>query len=56
MSVEFIEPKYPILDDIKIPEKLMEDWQTTVDIMAKIARIPAALLMRVHDRDEQRIE
>ena len=48
MPVEVKAPKYPILDDIEVPEKVIENWQITVDILATIANIPSALIMRVH--------
>jgi len=48
MSDEVKAPKYPTLDDIEVPEKEIENWQTTADILSKIANIPAALVMRVH--------
>lgn len=41
-------PKYPILDDIAVPDEVLENWQNTVDILAQLANIPAALIMRVH--------
>lgn len=40
--------KYPILDEIEIPENVLENWQITADLLAEIAEIPAALIMRVH--------
>lgn len=48
MSAESEAPKYPILDDIEVPEKVIENWQITVDLLSKIANTPAALIMRVH--------
>ena len=51
MSAELKAPKYPILDDIEVPEKEIENWQTTVDILSKIANIPAVLIMRVHGNE-----
>jgi len=48
MSDEVKAPKYPICDHIKVPEQEIENWQATVDLLAEIARIPAALIMRVH--------
>jgi len=41
-------PKYPILDEIEIPAEVMANWQITADLLAGIAEIPAALIMRVH--------
>lgn len=41
-------PKYPILDDIQVPEDVLESWQITADLLANIAHIPAALIMRAH--------
>jgi PAS domain S-box-containing protein len=43
--------KYPILDELKIPENLLENWQITTDLLAEIAKVPAALIMRVHARE-----
>ena len=51
MSAEVKAPKYPILDDIEVPEKEMENWQITIDMLAEIAGIPAALIMRVHAQE-----
>ena len=48
MSDEVKAPKYPICDHIKVPEQEIENWQATVDLLAEIARIPAALIMLVH--------
>jgi len=48
MSDEVKAPKYPILDDIEVSEKEIENWQITVDLLSKIANTPAALIMRVH--------
>ena len=51
MSAESNEPKYPVLDDIDVPEKVIENWQVTIDMLAEIAGVPAALIMRVHARE-----
>lgn len=48
MTNEVKKTKYPIFDDIEVPEKVIENWQSTVDILAKISNVPAALIMRVH--------
>lgn len=40
--------KYPILDDISVPEDVLENWQITADLLAEIAEVPAVLIMRVH--------
>jgi len=34
---------------LTIPEKIIRNWQGIVDILAKIADIPAALIMRLND-------
>ena len=47
MSAEVKAPKHPILDDIEVPTEVVENWQTTVDLLAKIAQAPAAPIMRV---------
>lgn len=41
-------PKYSVLDDIDVPEKVLQSWQITTDLLAYIAHIPAALIMRAH--------
>lgn len=51
MSDEVKTPKCPILDGIEVPEKEIENWQITVDLLSKIANVPAALIMRVHAED-----
>jgi len=43
--------KYAILDDFDIPDNVLSNWQTTADLLAELAGIPAALIMRVHARD-----
>lgn len=40
--------------DIEVPAATREAWQKTVDIMADLVGVPAALIMRV--RDEQELE
>ena len=44
-------PKYPILDEIKVPQQVLENWQVTANLLAEITGIPAALIMRVHARE-----
>ncbi|WP_232411028.1 bifunctional diguanylate cyclase/phosphodiesterase [Methylophilus sp. 5] len=41
-------PTYLVLDDIDVPETVLQSWQITTDLLACIAHIPAALIMRVH--------
>ena len=43
--------KYPILEHFEVPEAVLKSWQITVDLLAKIANIPAALIMRVHEKE-----
>ncbi|MCU7837720.1 MAG: EAL domain-containing protein [gamma proteobacterium symbiont of Taylorina sp.] len=43
--------KYPILDYLLIPEKMLTNWQTTVDLLADMLDIPSALIMRVHAQE-----
>ncbi len=43
--------KYPILDNLEIPELMFNSWQETVNLMAEVFSIPAALIMRVHAKD-----
>jgi diguanylate cyclase (GGDEF)-like protein/PAS domain S-box-containing protein len=40
--------KYPILDDLAVPDQILETWQLTVDLIAEVIHVPAALIMRVH--------
>ena len=40
--------KSPILNTIEAPQKVIESWQESVNLLADIAGIPAALIMRVH--------
>jgi hypothetical protein len=51
MSAEVLESKYPIFDNIEIPEREIENWQITLDLLSQIAATPAALIMRVHGRE-----
>ena len=44
-------PRYPLLDDIELPEAEIENWKTTADLLAEIAGVPAALIMRVHPHE-----
>ena len=39
------------LDDIEVPAEVIENWQNTVDILARISGTPAALIMRVHPEE-----
>jgi len=41
-------PHYAVLDEIEVPEKVLRSWQITTDLLACIAHIPAALIMRAH--------
>ncbi len=34
------------VEDIKVPEKIVQKWQNLVDIIAKIINVPSALIMR----------
>lgn len=43
--------KYSILDDFEVPDDVLESWQITADLLAEIADIPAALIMRAHDHE-----
>jgi diguanylate cyclase (GGDEF)-like protein/PAS domain S-box-containing protein len=43
--------KYPILDQVIVPEVILDSWQSTVDIIAELMHVPAALVMRVHPWD-----
>jgi diguanylate cyclase (GGDEF)-like protein/PAS domain S-box-containing protein len=46
-----IASKYPLLDDLEVPPGVLASWQTTVNILAELAKTPAALIMRVHPRE-----
>jgi diguanylate cyclase (GGDEF)-like protein/PAS domain S-box-containing protein len=46
-----IAAKYPLLDDLEVPPGVLASWQTTVNILAELVNIPAALIMRVHPRE-----
>ena len=43
--------KYDILDAIEIPADVQDAWQETLDILAQVIGVPAALIMRVHPRE-----
>ncbi len=43
--------KYPILEHIAVPEDMRTAWQDIVDLISEIFQVPAALIMRVHERD-----
>lgn len=40
-----------ITADICIPDEMLESWQTIVNLLAEIISVPAALVMRIHDKD-----
>jgi diguanylate cyclase (GGDEF)-like protein/PAS domain S-box-containing protein len=40
--------KYPIRDDLEVPGDVVTNWQMTVNTLAELVQIPAALIMRVH--------
>lgn len=46
-----IQPKYPILDSVVVPDNIHKSWQKTVDLMAKLIGVPAGVIMRVHQED-----
>ena len=43
--------KYPILDNIDVPDDIIQVWQETLNILARFTDIPAALIMRVHSKE-----
>jgi two-component system, sensor histidine kinase len=43
--------KYPVLDHIEVPTGMRTAWQEIVDLISEIYQVPAALIMRVHERD-----
>lgn len=40
--------KYHIREDIDVPPSIQDSWQETLDLLAEIISVPAALIMRVH--------
>ena len=42
--------KYDVLLNIDIPASMIESWQQTIDLMAKVVNVPTGLVMRVHKR------
>ena len=44
-------PKYNTIQDIDLPHNLRDSWQKTVNILATVLKVPAALIMRVHDEE-----
>lgn len=44
-------PTQAILEGIEVPESVLENWQITTDLLAKLAGTPAALIMRAHPDD-----
>ena len=51
MSARATDSKYPILDDLQIPEDILANSQITADLLDEIGGTPAALIMRVHAHD-----
>lgn len=39
---------FPILNNIEVSEDILKSWQNTADLLANIAQIPSALIMRTH--------
>ena len=48
---EQTDSKYDIYDELELPETLLKNWQSTIDLMAKLVNVPAGLVMRVHPRE-----
>lgn len=40
--------KYPILDNLAISPNILANWQESINLIADIIQVPAALIMRVH--------
>jgi hypothetical protein len=36
---------------IAIPAEMLTSWQTTVDLIAKVAKVPASLIMKLHTHE-----
>lgn len=52
MKIVDIKPsESPTLNDVEVPQNILENWQITVDLLAQMVGIPASLIMRVHSRD-----
>lgn len=51
MSDKLNPSKYLILDEIEVPKNVFENWQVTLDLLAEMAGIPSALIMRVHKHE-----
>jgi PAS domain S-box-containing protein len=51
MPAKVITSNYQIIEDIGVPENVIVNWQVTIDMLAKVANVPAALIMRVHKYD-----
>ncbi len=43
--------KYPLLDDLEVPGDVVANWQMTINVLAELVQVPAALIMRVHPRE-----
>lgn len=43
--------KFPIMTGLDVPQDIVQGWQETLNLMAEIANIPAALIMRAHARE-----
>lgn len=50
-SLQQIDSKYDISEDLELPAELLQSWQSTIDLMAQIVGVPAGLIMRVHQRE-----
>jgi len=44
-------PKYPIITDLSVPDEIFNNWQEILNLLAEIAHVPAALIMRVHAQE-----
>lgn len=40
--------KYPILDNLAISPAVLANWQESINLIADVVQVPAALIMRVH--------
>ena len=43
--------KHNILAEVDVPDHFRERWQETLDVLADVLQVPAALVMRVHERE-----
>ncbi|BCS95165.1 hypothetical protein DSLASN_07970 [Desulfoluna limicola] len=50
-SFGLLDSKYPIINEVDIPKEMYANWQSITNLLARIAGVPAALIMRVHPHE-----